>query len=341
MAVTNATDVFIPQIVSEHARQAFVSTSSQLMQKLVGGPGYPIVIKNDPMFNVAGQYVSNPTFKQISSLDSRIDTTSNSDVTPKKLEMADAKGVKIHRKIGPVDLAVDAIDVSSGDYEMMSAELGRQAGENMAVTVQNHILASLRGCVAGVSGTANTLTVWNASSRTNLDSTLIQRGKELLGDRANIFNGAVMHGYAHTDLVKYSLGQGYDAVGGRAHMGSQDAGGLGLVLAGCDDAQLTTADAGFDKYHTLLLGPNALTLQFTKPMVVYPEFVDLLTDQVTIRWRADYGFAVQCPYAEWDSTNGGANPTTTALATSTNWDTIASSTKEYPIVEIVHNSSVN
>ncbi len=116
---------------------------------------------------------------------------------------------------------------------------------------------------------------------------------------------------------------------------------LGMDFAMTDDSTLTVADAGFDKYITLLVGPGALQLWFTLPMTIYPMFQTTLPEQVLNRWRADSDFAVGTHGATYDSANGGANPTDAALATSTNWDSTVSSHKEVKIIKIVHNYSGN
>jgi hypothetical protein len=109
-----------------------------------------------------------------------------------------------------------------------------------------------------------------------------------------------------------------------------------------DDALLTTADAGFDKLTTLLIGAGAIQVWFNLPMTVYPMFQVLDQEQVLNRWRADFDFSIGAHGVAYDYVVGGANPSDSALATTTNWEAgspIYSNRKEVRILSAVHNGS--
>jgi hypothetical protein len=344
MAVTLASDLFVPEVSLEYMQQAFVESLEPLGQWVGSDPRAPIRFLNDPTIAVEGQYLQGPTFARMgSSLVSRRDITSTSNTTPVKLTGVNNIGVKLHRKVGPVDVSRDAARLARGDMNSYWAEIGRQAGEELAYNVQTSLIASLRGIVASMSGTPHTYSPWSATVRTNLSPTVLEIARNKMGDARRRLTHAMTHSQSEHDMLLHAIGRGTPG-GDAALQGVENTNKFGLNWAISDNAYLTTADAGFDKIHTLLAGANVLELYFHMPMLVYPLDRDLLTEQVIERWRGDADFTVRCPHAPWDVTNGGANPTDANLATSTNWDGAAgantySDHRELPLVEIVHNGS--
>jgi hypothetical protein len=294
-----------------------------------------------------GHYQHRPTFKRMgSTLVSKRDITSTANTTPLQLTGTDAIGVTLRRKIGPVDVSADAGRISSFSDAEIWVEIAKQAAEETAKNMQTSIISAALGVVASMSGTPHTLSVWSATARTNLSLDLIARGLGLLGDQDGALKAIVMHSLVKNDLLRDQLGLGYDAGAGAVlNNGFERIATLGLQRVALQHTSLTTADAGYDKYHSLLGGSGALFLSMLTN-VVYPKQVDLLPEQVTYRWRADMDFAIGCPAAQWDVTNGGANPTDTALATSTNWDgtagaNIYTDSHEVKIVQLTHNTKTN
>lgn len=346
MAVTQASDLFIPEVCIEYASQKFVQ-SIDLMQQMVGGEESPIQIMNDPIFSSEGQYIQRPVFTRIgSTLVTRRDITSTSSVTPLKLAGSNEIGVKVHRKIGPVDVSEDAARLSRATPAEISQELGKQMGEELALNMQHTLIAASLGALDGISGTAHTLSVWSATARTNLSPDLLNRALELMGDQRQKFRTEakiLTRSESHTDLYTDALGRNFPGVGDRALKGDMYTNDLGMGPA-CvvDDSLLTTADAGFDKYHTLLLGKGFMQVWFTLPFQLYPVFGPILDqEQVIIRLRADADFAVGVHGKQWDVANGGANPSDSTIATSTNWDDTFSNHREVRGLKITHNYSNN
>lgn len=342
MAVTTASDLFVPEVANRYMRQAFVQKLA-LFEKFMGpGAELPIQIVNDPVFAIEGEYLKTPAFKRISSLVTRRDLTSVASVTPLELTGTTEQGVKLSRKIGPVDISRDAALFSRATGDEIMAEIGRQAGEQLAVNLQTSTLATLRGITAGMTTTAHTLSVWDAAARTNMSASLLSRGKALLGDNRGDIKYGIMHSDVWHDLFLEAQGKGYDMVGGRALGGAEGTNHLGLDLGNVDDTYLTTADAGYDKYHTLLMGSGVIKVQFIRPLMVYPIFQTIDTEQVIDRWRADADYAINnAAGMTWDSGNIGANPTDANLAAAGSWDAVYTSHKEVKLVELVSNSSLN
>jgi hypothetical protein len=342
MAVTEASDLFIPEVAMDYARQQFVQ-SLEVYNLIGGSEAYPIVAVNDPVFSVEGQYLQRPVFKRIgSNLVARRDVTSVAGITSQELTGDNEIMVKIHRRSNAA-VSKDAARLSRATAEEISAEIGRQVGEEYALNIQTTLINAILGMIAG-STTTHTLTLWNAAARTNLSPDVLNQMLNVMGDQREKFRlGATLitRSECMKDLVGDAIGRGYPGVGDQALKGAMMTNTLGMPFAMADLADLTVADAGFDKYISILLGANAVQIQFTLPMTFYPIFTPVETEQVVDYIRCDMDFAIGCHGAKWDFASGGANPDNTALALSTNWDSTYSNHRELRAVECVHNYSGN
>ncbi|MCK6470411.1 MAG: major capsid protein [Planctomycetes bacterium] len=338
MAITEASDLFIPEVSLEYARQAFVD-SLEVMGKLVGeGADAPVRVMNDAAFSSMGQFLQGPVFKRISGLVTKRDVTSTSAVTPLELTGDNAVAAKMHRKIGPVEYTLDAARISRAGREQISAEIGRQAGEQMSASIQASILAALLGTVDTLANSAHTHSVWDASTRVNLSPSVLNLGLNKMGDRRRAISSWIMRSEPFADLIESNIQAGISGVADRVLDGGEPM-TFRMPVALLDDARLTIADAGADKYITLGAGAGALELFFTLPLTIYPPFLETGTEQVKIRWRADFDFALRAPGFAWDT--GTPNPADNDLAASGNWTIAHTSHKEVPVVKIVHNYSGN
>jgi hypothetical protein len=115
---------------------------------------------------------------------------------------------------------------------------------------------------------------------------------------------------------------------------------LGLDFAIADDAALTLADAGFDKYYTLLLGPNCMELDIIA-MEFTPLWMNPKAENVEFVLRGDVDFEIRIPGFQWDVVSAGTNPDLTAASLSTNWDPTYTDHREVLAAMGVHNYSDN
>ena len=345
MAVTMPSDLFLPQLALTYTRQAF-NDSIQLMQRLVSAdPSSPVQLINDPTMEVS-QYLQQPRFARMGlGLISVRDITSNSTATVQKMTAVNDIGVKLHRKVGPVEWTYDAARLAGLGHDdetraaMISAEYGRQVGEYMALHIQRSVVAALKGMVEGMTSTAHTSTVWNATSRTNLSPAVLNAGLNLMADARDSITSWVMRSESVQDLYTDAIGRSYPNVGDQALRGNTDTNTLGKVKAMIDDPSLTSSPGGFNKFFTLGLGSQCLQVYATLPFTSYVPFIATERETVTVRLRGDFDIELAPRGFQWNSVAGGANPSDSALATSTNWTPTYTSHKEVKIIEIVHNYS--
>lgn len=346
MPVTNIDDLFVPEVCAEYANKAFVQSLG--LYGLMGpeGSGAPIELMGDPVIEVEGQYKQRPVLDRVgTTLVARADITSNSSVTPVKMTGSNEQMVKIHRRIGPVDFSYNVPIVTKADGEMLSRALGEQAGQELALNYQDSILSMLNGIADAMTATAHTYTVWAAATRTNLAPSVLNGGLALMGDRREFFKRTakiVTRSECAVDLQNDGISRAYPNVGDRALAGARNTNTLGMGdPVEIDSSKLTVADAGFDKYITLLIGAACAQLQFVQPMKIYPLLNILDQEQALYRWRADSAALLGAHGMSYNSGAGGANPTDTNLASSANWTVVYSQAREVQLCKLIHNMSSN
>lgn len=326
----------IPQVMLPHAREAFVARSIEL-GGLIGGPGSGAAIEvvGDMGFGMGGVYVDAPFVKNAVAVRKR-DITSVSDLTPVQMTGANNRGVLVHRSSELVQITDDA---RWGGWNMaqLNVEFGKQMGEKVFDDMLSAAISMMIGAVEAVGSSDLIYSVWSATDKVTLSPDVIDDGRQLLGDARKNLKFLLTHSASLRDLRKDATGRGYDTVGGRTLAGQDGLNSYGLIIADRDESILTVADAGFDKYKTLLLGPGAVRVGFAQPVEIESDRY-IKGDAKSSFVRADWSLNLQQPNSEYDST-GGVNPTNTVLATSSSYTYNHTSIKSMPIVELVHNYS--
>ena len=334
-------DLFIPEVCFEYARQAF-TTSLEMLQNLMGPSlDNPIQLVTPGDAAEGGQYVQQPVFKRIASLITKRDLTSFAAVDGLKLEGVNDQGVLISKKVGPVFYTPDAEYISKASPGQISAEFGKQAGENAVSQLQTSIINAIIGALSAMTQTAHTSTSWATDARTNLSPTVLTNALYLMGDFSGKIKHWVMRSESERDLFTDAQGRSYAGVGNLALAGNRNTNDLGLGHSVIDNAILTVADSGFDKYITVGLGPVAVRVFITRPLFFYPEVQYVNTEVVSRHMRGDMDYIIQIPGFAYVNGTGGANPTDAVLSTTSSWTPNYSSHKEVLMVNAVHNYSGN
>lgn len=332
-AVTDFTP--IPQILRAKMRQRFVARS--LRMGSLFGPSGAFVLAGLEGFAQGGRYIDQPILKNSLTINRR-DIESTATITPEKLTGANNKGVVVHRRSGLVDFSDDTM-WAGWSREELSGALGEMLADKMLDDLISTAIAASRGAIGAVGSSAHIHSVWVASGERILLSPSVIRGARLkMGDHGDQLTMMLARAESYDDLRGDAEGRSYDAVGGQALAGRDGTNQYGLAHAVRNDASLTTSDAGFDKYHTLLLGPGFMRIGM--PQAVEIETVrELGQETKRTQWRADWSPSIHVPTMEYDSTDGGANPTVAALRTTANWIDNTTDANEVPGVEIVHNAA--
>jgi hypothetical protein len=327
-AMTLPSDLLVPTVATDAFQAAFV-TSLDAMGLVGQGEGSPIRIYGLEKLRVGGQHIQVPVLERVASLESRRDLTSQSLVDTKKFGYRNDRGVLVNRKIGPISWTRSASDISGLSPQVFSTWFGVQAARLVLETVQQFAISAAMGSVQAVSASAHTKSVWAAAARTNLTTSLLAQIVAKMGDAMQNITAFVTRSEPHNDLVLAQLGAGYAGMGDVAA-----AGGviqyLGRIKAIVDDAALTAADAGYDKYYALGLGASAMELEFIRPLEIYPIQTEVRAENVQFIVRGDYDFALRVPGMAFSA--AVANPTAANLADSGNWTPTYGDHRECKIV---------
>lgn len=343
MAQTLPADLYIPTVALNWMAYNFYENLG-LMKFASPSAASPIVMTASGPLTSGGQYLDGPTFKPIASLESRRDLTSASDATPAKIESRNDKGVRVSRK-GIASITKSSQWINNVSAAQLSEFFAREARDNMMLNIRQYIIGAAVAAVGNMTSTLHTKDLWSATVRTNLSTSLLAQTRALLADRSYMFepgSGAIWVFRSepyYTDLIQTNISSGVDGLATPAANGGPAA-TLGLPYALADDAALTTADAGFDKYKTLLLGPGAIEVDVTR-FEFTPEWMNPKAENVEFVLRYDYDFVLRIPGFQYDSGNGGANPTLATASTTTNWDVNYSDHREILLAYAQHNYSGN
>lgn len=270
-----------------------------------------------------GDYEKESFIKSLSALVSRQDITSTSAVTDTALTQDDEIRVKVHRKIGPVAQAKKAFKMISEDPRVLSFILGQQQAQAVAEDMLNTGLAAAANGIANVSALLNDDTA--ATVKTVTHTSLLQT-LALFGDRADRIVAWVMHSTQFFDLGIQAIADQVDTVASGV-IQAYNVPGFGRPLLVTDSASLIVTGDTPDSYFVLGLAQDGLQLLQSEEMEVLTEDVSGL-EQIVIRYQGEYAYSVGLKGYQWDTTNGGANPSAAAVATGSNWDKVASSNKD-------------
>lgn len=278
-----------------------------------------------------GDYEKESFLKTISGLIVRRDTTSVSAVDSLAMTMAELISVKINRRIGPVEQALDAWRKVGKNAEEMSFKLGEMVGMEILTDYANTAILAAEAALEGV---ATLIYDATGQSTKTLTATHLTNGLSKMGDMAARVICWVMHSKPYFDLMKQAIADKIYEEAGLVVYGGEP-GTLGRPVVVIDAPALTDANASVtDTYNTLGLVSGGVLLTESEEREIESQKV-LGKENITFMIQGEYAFNLGVKGFQWDVTHGGANPTDVALGTSTNWDQVATSVKNCAGVRIV------
>lgn len=267
-----------------------------------------------------GHYDKDSFFKAISGLTSRRDISSVAAATDLKLEQGETIGVKINRKIGPVANTLDAFRKIASDPSEMSFILGQQTGAAVAVDYANSAIRAIKAALANIAALK-----YDHSGTGTLTHNALVSGMAKMGDAGERISCWIMHSKVWYDLVGQAITDKIFEVGSLAvYKGTTPT--LGRPVVVIDSAALVTSTSAATTYHTLGLTPGAVKVTESEDRQIVSEIVTGL-ENLVLRIQGEYAFSLGLKGFAWDTTNGGVNPTDSAVGTGSNWDQVFSDTK--------------
>lgn len=284
-----------------------------------------------------GPYVHDNVIRRYATPVSRRDPASTSAATDIPVQATSDTRVKLKRAWGPFANTKDAwhemLSGAGNDPLALAQSLGQQAAEDQMRDELNAGLRAARAALAAQSD--NTLDITGASTTTLTADTLVDAAS-LFGDAFSARIVAwVGHAKPYYNLVKSQVSTlRLDQYSAERFMSGEVGPVLGKPFYATDSDALTAVVSGTTVYYTLALVENAITIDNARPL-------DVAIDQITglqnlvVRLQAEYDFNLGVKGFTWDVTNGGANPTDAAVATSTNWDKTGTTKKDLAGIVII------
>lgn len=269
-----------------------------------------------------GDYSETAMFGLISGLVRRRNAYGTGSVSAVNMPQILERSVKVAAGTAPVNLDPSMFKWILMNPEIAGAAMGQQLAKGMMADMLN---ASISGGYAALSQI--TALVNDASSATINNAALVG-GAAKLGDRYGDIVCWVMHSKVLHDLFAANVANAqqlfsYDTVNVLADP-------FGRVYVVSDSASLVTVDGvstGINKYHSLGLVPGGIVVQQNNDFTDNTETKNG-GENILRTYQAEWSFNVGVKGFAWDKTNGGASPTSAALATATNWDKYAADNKD-------------
>lgn len=275
---------------------------------------------------IKGDYEKESFLKSTASLISRRDTTSVSAATDIALTQGEFIGVKVNRKIGPVAQTLDAFKKISVDPGEMSLMLGQQVGKAIAIDYVNIALSAVTAAVTTVAALNYDET--GSSTKTLQHSTLVN-GLSKFGDASSRIVCWVMHSKNYFDLMKQAIADKVFEVAGVTIYQGTVATFNRPTLVIDSPSLLDSVGTATQTYRVLGLVENAVEVAESEERNVVSDIITGL-ENLVMRYQGEYAFNLKVKGCQWDTTNGGAAPTDSAIGTGTNWDKIVSDNKLMP-----------
>lgn len=279
--------------------------------------------------NVKGHY-EYESFIQFKDIVSRRDISSTSSASDLSLSQEEFIAVKLNRILGPVAQTLDAWKKIDEDPEVMSFILGQKAAEQKTKDYLHSLLLAVEAAIDGQSDLKFDAT--GEDTKTLTHSHLVS-GMAKMGDQGQKIVAWVMHSKPYWDLVGQAITDKITNVSDTVIYGGSP-GTLGRPVIVTDDSALKNDNGSLAAtYNVLGLVEGAGTVKESEPDNVAFKLITGLNNLV-YRYQGEYAFNVGVKGFQWDTSDGGENPSDSDLGSSSNWDKVATDTKSLAGVRI-------
>jgi hypothetical protein len=274
-----------------------------------------------------GNYAYESFVQTISGLITRRDTTSVAVIADTPVAQAEMISVKLNRKIGPVAQTLDAFRKlgSQGNVNSLSFLIGTQIAKAMQIDQLDTALMSVTASLLAQTATNKLVIATNGT----LATAGLVSGCALLGDAAEQIVIWVMHSKPYYDLVQSQITANIDGISNFVVANASPVTLNRPVLVTDSASLIKTTGAGstlVTDYYTLGLVVGAVTAEDSEEELIHAELITGL-ENLVVRLQGEFAYNLSVKGAQWDVGNGGPNPSNAALATTTNWDKVATSYK--------------
>lgn len=326
MAGTTRTDV---QVYEEQFQGGFIETIYQNVQAFNEASRGALAMRVEEL---VGHYEQEAMWNDVSNI-SRRDSSADSSTTVSstKLTQDEFVGVKLDRRNGPYEVNLDAFrKIGEEPSPTFSRIIGVQTAEAVPQEQLDRALAALEAELDATSALEHDRTGGTLRTQDLVD------GLSKRGDAAGEVLIWVMHSKPFYDLLKDQVTSGNSIFSSEIFASEIFEGTPASVnrpILVTDSSSLKETDgvsSGTDKYSTLGLTREAAEIVMSEPPVAVLNGPETGSENLYLEWQAEYSYNLRLRGLKWDTTNGGKNPTDSAVATATNWDDVVADDKGKP-----------
>ena len=279
-----------------------------------------------------GEYLKEAFFKPDSSDFTRRDVDSFADVDTLKPTQDEFISVKLNRRFGPYAFTGDSIRKIQISNRALSLLLGRRYGIRKLESQLNSGIIAVEAAIEGQTDLNYDAT---GESTATLTQEHLVSGLAKMGDRQNRIICWVMHSKPWADLMKNTMTTDAFAFQiGDIAVNRGTIPTLGRPTIVTDSSALWDLNGtATDTYNVLGLVEDAVVITESEEDTIESD-KSLGAEQIIYLVQGECAFTVGVKGMKWDITNGGANPTDSALGTTTNWDAAATDDKDKAGVRI-------
>jgi hypothetical protein len=276
--------------------------------------------------SLLGDYHYQSFFANLGSgLAARRDVTSVGAQTDTPMTQNELISVKLNRKLIPIAQTRDAFRKIFGrfDENTFTGLVAEQSANAMQLEMLNTTLAALTAALRGQ--TTSSIT---ESSLGSVSTNALVTALAGLGDQASRIVCWLMHSKPYYDLVKSQITSN---ITGISNFNIAQASPVTLnrpvVVSDSSGLILNPTSPDFNQYVTLGLVADAGVIENSEEQEVVVQDVTG-QENLIVRIQGEYAYNLGLKGFQWDTANGGTNPTATALATGTNWDPVFGNVKD-------------
>lgn len=332
MATTKISDSIVPEVLASMA-SAEISNFLDFEKYGITTSDY-----NNVDIRSGGHFAEVPFYNQLDQTNSPSEViTDDTSLTPQKISTGKDIGVVLHR--GKAWGSRDLARILSGSDPQK--EIAKQVGKYWAKDLRTTILKVIDGVFTANASAAFGTGATNphvksvgvtSSTAVPITATNALQTMQLLGDAMGDFDVVVMHSKVYTDIVNAQLVT-YNTQFDPKSYNPMDLGKfLGMQIIVSDDVPVDTGTANYYKYTTYFMKKGSIYLGRQQDLMTETDR-DILAFEDVLSTSIHY-----CPHvklAKWNTTD--TNPTNTALATYTNWASVANDHKFVGICALITN----
>lgn len=309
------------KVYNEQFQAGMQEKIGQNSSSILGGSGSAIAVVPQKSL---GEYKKEAFFKSIGEqLVSRQDVTSIAAATANKLTQDEKVSIKLNRK-SLAESTFNAFRKIGSDPDEFSFRIGEMFADAVTIEMINTAILAARAALANQA--TNLKDITGDTKKTVSHAALIDTMAKF-GDKFSNVAAWVMHSTTFFALMKdlMVVNPSADSLV-EGVLRRVDVPTLGRPLLITDSANLIQTGAP-DSYFVLGLTANAVEcVEAEMPETVFEDVTGF--EQLIKRFQTEYAYTLGLKGFTWDLTNGGVNPTGTALGTGTNWDKVATSHKD-------------